>query len=195
MTAFGCWLTYSAQHAGGAIRDSDTFPFAMRLSNGVYAYGMYLWKMVWPEPGTLMPLYPLPDKGGDPISWWLIGMFAYGMVLVTVAAWFLRKKCPYLLVGWLWYLGLLMPANGILVQVGKQAHGRPLHLCAARGHLHHPGLAGRQPSRTLANLGAVGPNSFMAALKLSPRTRCPPGWRPRSAPWPSDWRRSACAAT
>ncbi len=108
-------VTLWAQRAGGATRALEGLPLPLRLANAVVAYAGYLAKAVWPV--GLNPLYPHPL---DRLPAWKIvgaGMF---LAVVTVLGVWQRRRRPYLLVGWLWYLGTLVPVIG-LVQVGTQA--------------------------------------------------------------------------
>ena len=75
---------------------------------------MYLWKMVWPS--RLAPIYPHP---GDSLAFWQILISLLVLLAVTGIALTYRPK-RYLLAGWLWFLGTLVPVIG-LVQVGDQA--------------------------------------------------------------------------
>ena len=68
-------------------------------------------------PGRLAALYPLPK--GPPPYWEVIAAVAV-LVAISAAAFAAGRRCPYLLFGWLWYLGTLVPVIG-LVQVGDQA--------------------------------------------------------------------------
>ena len=119
MTVASCIVTYLAQEAGGAVVEQVAVSLHDRLAHAVYAYVMYLVKAVWPAPGTLVPLYPLPQRGGDAIPPWLVGALLLLLAAVSVAAVALRRRWPYLVVGWLLYLGMLVPVIG-LVQVGSQ---------------------------------------------------------------------------
>jgi tetratricopeptide (TPR) repeat protein len=114
MSAASAVITMQAQQAGGAIRTTAEFAFAVRFANAIYAYSMYLWKMVWPS--RLAPLYPHP---GDSLPAWQIA--AAALTLVAITAFVLRFRARgYLLMGWLWFLGTLVPVIG-LVQVGDAA--------------------------------------------------------------------------
>ena len=88
--------------------------FGVRIANAIYAYAMYLWKMVWPA--RLAPLYPHP---GDSLAAWQVLIAAVVLIAITAMVWRLRAR-RYLLVGWLWFLGTLVPVIG-LVQVGDAA--------------------------------------------------------------------------
>lgn len=86
-----------------------------RMSNAVVAYVRYLVHTVWPV--GLIPHYPHP---GDTLPLGLVAVALLVIIAITIAAWRLRNRAPYLLVGWLWYLGTLVPVIGV-VQVGGQA--------------------------------------------------------------------------
>ncbi len=114
LSAASAAITMKAQQAGGAIRSTTQFSLGVRLENALVAYGMYLWKTIWPA--RLAPLYPHP---GDSLAAWQVISSVLVLGAVTALVWRFRSK-PYLLVGWLWFLGTLVPVIG-LVQVGDQA--------------------------------------------------------------------------
>jgi protein O-mannosyl-transferase len=105
--------TVAAQRAG-KLRSLDEYPLVLRLENAVASYVAYLGKTLWPR--DLAVLYPFPDS--LPLAQVLA--CAALLVIVTAAAWRLRRSRPHLLFGWLWFLGTLLPVMG-LVQVGEQA--------------------------------------------------------------------------
>jgi tetratricopeptide (TPR) repeat protein len=109
-----CWITFLAQSHGQAIVSFEQIPLSQRLENASVAYGLYLLKMIWPA--SLAVFYPLPDKISG------LALAASLMVLagISIGVWLGRKGSPCLLVGWLWFLGTLVPVVG-LVQVGSQA--------------------------------------------------------------------------
>jgi Flp pilus assembly protein TadD len=114
LSAASAVITMRAQQAGGAIRTTAEVPFGVRVVTAIYAYAMYLWKMVWPA--RLAPLYPHP---GDSLAAWQVSLAALVLIATTAAGWRLRKR-RYVLIGWLWFLGTLVPVIG-LVQVGEAA--------------------------------------------------------------------------
>lgn len=90
--------------------------FGDRVLNALTSYLVYLRQMFWPS--DLAVLYLHPESGTDLAK----GLVAGGLVAaLTCLAMYLRKRRPYLLVGWLWYLGTLVPVIGLL-QAGRQAH-------------------------------------------------------------------------
>jgi protein O-mannosyl-transferase len=114
LSAASAVVTMQAQTTGGAVRSTAQFSLGVRLENATVAYATYLWKMVWPA--HLAPLYPHP---GNTLAVWQ-GVIS-GFVLLAVSAAVLRFRSKrYLVTGWLWFLGTLVPVIG-LVQVGDQA--------------------------------------------------------------------------
>jgi Flp pilus assembly protein TadD len=91
------------------------YPFRVRLANALVVYVRYLAKMAWPT--DLAFHYPHP---GDSLP--LVQVVSATLLLVAVSVVVIRarRRCPYLAVGWFWYLGTLVPVIG-LVQVASQA--------------------------------------------------------------------------
>lgn len=114
LSAASAVVTVVAQQAGGSIRTTAEFSFGVRITNAIYAYAMYLWKMLWPA--RLAPLYPHP---GDSLAMWRVLVAGLVLLVITIFVWRFRSR-RYLLVGWLWFLGTLVPVIG-LVQVGEAA--------------------------------------------------------------------------
>jgi Tfp pilus assembly protein PilF len=114
LSASSAYITMLAQHAGGAVRSIDQFSLGVRISNAIFAYVMYLWKTIWPM--RLAPLYPHP---GDALSAARVFLSAVVLLAITLIVLKFRSR-RYLLVGWLWFLGTLVPVIG-LVQVGDAA--------------------------------------------------------------------------
>ena len=114
LSAVSAVVAMRAQQSSGAVRSTTQFSFGVRLADAIYAYAMYLWKMVWPA--RLAPLYPHP---GDSLAAWQVATAA--LILIAITAFVLRfRNHPYLRVGWFWFLGTLVPVIG-LVQIGDAA--------------------------------------------------------------------------
>jgi protein O-mannosyl-transferase len=107
-------VTIYAQSAGGALRSLQRFSFDVRLKNAIYSYAVYLKNLFWPA-GLALP-YPHP---GNTLTVGRVALSLLLLVIVSLMAWHGREKQPYLLTGWLWFLGTLVPVIG-LVQVGRQ---------------------------------------------------------------------------
>jgi len=104
--------TLFAQWSG--IFPLESLPFSTRVSNAVVSYISYMGKMIWPS--DLAVFYPYPES----IPLWQVGGAILLLILITAVAVRLRRRNPYAIVGWLWYLGTLVPVIG-LVQVGYQS--------------------------------------------------------------------------
>ena len=113
LTAASCVITYFAQ-SQGAVRSLAAVPLAYRLENAPVTVAMYLLKMIWPA--RLAIIYPMPHA--IPVGTF-IGCSAL-LIAITAGVWLARKHSPFLLVGWFWFLGTLMPVIG-LVKVGDAA--------------------------------------------------------------------------
>lgn len=98
----------------GAVGWTEELPILERINNAIISYVLYIWQMVWPA--NLAVFYPHPENRLLP--WEIISSLLL-LVCVTAIAIALRKQRPYLITGWLWYLGMLVPVIG-LVQVGWQ---------------------------------------------------------------------------
>ncbi|MDM8542411.1 tetratricopeptide repeat protein [Desulfococcaceae bacterium HSG9] len=107
-------VTVIVQKSGGAVAPLDTFALDLRIGNAMVSYLQYIWKMIWPC--GLAVFYPHPGK--LPL-WQIIGAFLLLMVISVSVLRYGRQR-PYLMIGWLWYLIMLVPVIG-LVQVGSQA--------------------------------------------------------------------------
>jgi tetratricopeptide (TPR) repeat protein len=108
-------VTYFVQLEAGAMSREPMLPFRFRLMNAVDAYATYLARSFWPA--NLAVFYPHPLRT---LSGLRTGALALGLAAVTAAAVRTAAARPYLIVGWLWYLGTLVPVIG-LVQVGMQS--------------------------------------------------------------------------
>lgn len=108
-----CILTFLAQREGGAVAGLGGLPITFRLANAANSYVLYFWRLLWPWP--LSFFYPLAN-----ISLTRAIACGVGLIAASLGAYITRRRLPYLLVGWLWFLGTLVPVIG-LVQVGSQA--------------------------------------------------------------------------
>jgi Flp pilus assembly protein TadD len=106
-------VTFLAQRTE-AVVSLDQRPLGLRVTNALVAYAEYLGKTVWPA--KLAVIYPLPNQ----IPAWQIAVATAILVSISLLAWRARRNAPYVQIGWLWFLGTLVPVIG-LVQVGGQA--------------------------------------------------------------------------
>ena len=101
-------LTYVAQQSTGSLKSLTAVPLADRISNALVSYVAYLAKMVWPF--NLACFYPFPDS----ISLWRAGGALSLLLLITGVAIRSAQRYPFVIVGWLWYLGTLIPVIGLV---------------------------------------------------------------------------------
>src|SRR5438309_2791557 len=114
LVAASAVVTAIAQSHGGAVRTFTDCPFTLLLSNALVSYAKYVLRAFWPN--DLAVFYPFPGAGIPALQ--IIGA-ALLLIGITAFCVFQRKVRPYLIVGWLWFLGTLVPVIG-LVQVGGQ---------------------------------------------------------------------------
>ncbi|HTX21773.1 MAG TPA: tetratricopeptide repeat protein [Candidatus Aquilonibacter sp.] len=118
LTAASCVVTFLAQSqtGGDAVASLQFIPLDYRLCNTLISYARYLLKLFCPT--KLAVFYPLLQH----ITWMLVMAYVSAIALAAISwlAWQVRRQFPYVPVGWLWFLGTLVPVIG-LVQVGGAA--------------------------------------------------------------------------
>ncbi|HEX4350984.1 MAG TPA: tetratricopeptide repeat protein [Verrucomicrobiae bacterium] len=112
--AAGSAMAFAVQHHGGAIATMQALSLGDRLGNALISYCRYLGKIFWPA--DLAIFYP------HPYSWPVEKVLLAAVFLSGVTALFFmrQKRYPWLLMGWLWFIGTLVPVIG-LIQVGEQS--------------------------------------------------------------------------
>lgn len=120
-------VTFVAQSRGGAVRALVDAPLTLRISNALVSYAKYFIATFWPV--DLAVYYPFPLEG---IPGWQVAGALLLLAAVTALALLETRRRPYLLVGWLWFLGTLVPVIG-LVQVGGQALADRYHYLPSIG--------------------------------------------------------------
>jgi tetratricopeptide (TPR) repeat protein len=113
LSAASCIVTLLAQKAA---MHWISIPMQSRFANALAACMVYLGQMIWPA--GLAVLYPFPHTGTPVWESALAGTLLAGL---SAVAWKQRRRRPWLVIGWLWYLVMLLPVAGI-IQVGTQAH-------------------------------------------------------------------------
>jgi lipopolysaccharide biosynthesis regulator YciM len=107
-------MTFFAQREQAAVAPLEFIPISVRIVNSLMSYSAYISNTLWPV--DLSIPYPLDNRELTILQGFLA---LVGASLITVVAAMLFRWAPYLLVGWLWYLGTLVPVIGF-VQVGSQ---------------------------------------------------------------------------
>jgi Tfp pilus assembly protein PilF len=108
-------MTFIAQLHGGAVTTLAAVSVSLRLSNAIVSYAKYLFLTVWPS--DLAVYYPF-SRTGPPV--WQLACAIVLLAVITALALRQARERPYLLMGWLWFVGTLVPVIG-LVQVGSAA--------------------------------------------------------------------------
>ncbi|MEP4077361.1 tetratricopeptide repeat protein [Haloferula sp.] len=117
VTGVACWLTILCQQAASALGDAEQFPLSMRLANAVTSYATYLRRLFWPH--DLAVPYPYPSEIPPGVA------TAIAVIIgLSLAALILRKRVPAFAVGWLWFLGSLVPMIGIVQAGGSKMADR-----------------------------------------------------------------------
>ncbi len=151
-----CLITMASHTRLGAFGGGPALPMHLRIENALVSYVRYIGKTIFPT--NLAVLYPYPD------AWpmWVVALCSLVLILVSgLALWAVRSR-PYLFVGWLWFLGVLVPFIGV-VQAGEQAMADRfmylpilgLFLVVIWGADDLPGAAWPQRRRCLAGAAAL----------------------------------------
>ena len=140
--------TFLVQRAAGAMTLGEQVPFVIRAENALVAYATYLGKALVPV--DLAVFYPHPGSSYPPVR---VAVAALVLAAVSVLAWRTARARPWIAVGWLWFVGTLVPVIG-LVQVGSQS------------------MADRYMYLPMVGL------SIAAAFEVAERVRRSPGARP-----------------
>ena len=107
-------ITLIAANQARALARIENVSAGTRIANAVVSYAIYIWKTFWPQ--NLALFYPYSRH----LSWLTVLGSAALLVLISVICIRRRSSSPFLLVGWFWFLGMLVPVIGVL-QAGAQA--------------------------------------------------------------------------
>jgi len=155
-------ITFAVQKRAGAM--TAAVPLTGRFENALVSYCRYLGKLFWPT--DLSVFYPSAG------AWTAIGVVSAGLLLaaismVVIAA---RGSRPYLLVGWLWFVGTLVPVIG-LVQVGEQSMADRYSYIPSIGILWLLVWAAHDLTKTFRVQAAGAAAAVAAAMAMSIMTR------------------------
>jgi tetratricopeptide (TPR) repeat protein len=114
LSAASCLATLSAQR--DVITSIERLSVAQRIGNALTSCVTYMYQMVWPT--RLAVFYPYHATPPFSVEIILAAMLLIAVTAIAIAA---RRKFPYIITGWFWYLIMLVPVIGV-VQVGTQAH-------------------------------------------------------------------------
>ena len=114
LTAVSSLLTIFTQWRGGAVTPLNHLPLGIRIANALVSYVRYIAQMIWPN--RLAVLYPHPMN----VALWEVAGATLLLLMISILVILAGRRRPYYIVGWLWYLGTLVPVIGF-VQAGVQA--------------------------------------------------------------------------
>lgn len=113
LAAAACWIAVAAQQ--GTIVENNQVSLASRAANALVASATYVVQLF--APSGLAAFYPYPGHGWP--AWQVVGSLTL-LAAISLFALATRGAQPYFLMGWLWFLGMLVPVVGI-VKIGSQA--------------------------------------------------------------------------
>ena len=114
LSAGSAAMTVFAQRSGNALESLGYVPIHLRLENAIYSYAKYVAKIFWTVNMALVYPHPL-----NKLTFLQVILSAIFLIAVSGLVWQSRERRPYAIIGWLWFLGTLVPVIG-LVQVGPQ---------------------------------------------------------------------------
>jgi len=114
LAAASCAVTYIVQQKTGAMEFGRDIPLISRMVNALVVYILYIAKTIYPCPLSVFYPYSTEIPLWEPLLC-LVLLICFSLIIVRMT-----RRAPYLTVGWLWYLGTLVPVIG-LVQIGRQA--------------------------------------------------------------------------
>jgi tetratricopeptide (TPR) repeat protein len=114
LSAASCVVTVFAQRKGGAVVPLTVLSVEGRIANAIVSYPRYIWKLLWPH--NMAIVYPYEEEW--PFEATLLASVL--LLAVSLIVFLQRRQRGYLLTGWLWFVGTLVPVIG-LVQVGNQS--------------------------------------------------------------------------
>lgn len=115
LSAAVCVITVIVQHGGGAVKSGPAMSLDIRLANAVVSYLRYVFKIFYPV--RLAVFYPHPL---DTLPPWQPLLYLGILLIMTIAVVYWVRQYRYLIMGWFWFLGALVPVIGI-IQAGDQA--------------------------------------------------------------------------
>jgi Flp pilus assembly protein TadD len=161
-------ITVKAQQAGNAVGTTGSFPLSVRFENALVSYARYLLDVVWPF--RLAVFYPHPRAAVSTLQVVLSALVLLGISAIVL---WRAKRFAYLPVGWLWYLGTLIPVIG-MVQVGLQSRADRYAYVPLIGifvFIVWSAAESTKGRRTLVKPLAIGAVCILVALTIATRVQ------------------------
>jgi len=108
LSLVAAYLSSVSLQLSGSMKTLGDVPMMLRIANALVSYVKYIAKMIWPH--NLAVFYPYPES--VPL-WQTLGALVLLIGITVLVVWSFRRQ-PYLGVGWLWYLGTLIPVSGLM---------------------------------------------------------------------------------
>ncbi|MEA3222051.1 MAG: tetratricopeptide repeat protein [Thermodesulfobacteriota bacterium] len=108
LSAFTIYLSSLSVQRLDIVISTETVPMNLRITNALISYLSYIKKMIWPL--DLIIYYPYPES----LPIWQAAGAGLLLIFASVLVFWVGRTMPYLLVGWLWYLGTLVPVIGLM---------------------------------------------------------------------------------
>jgi tetratricopeptide (TPR) repeat protein len=124
ISAFLGVMTYVAQKGGEAVVSLDIIPLDTRIANMFSSYIKYIGKLVWPS--GLAVRYPHPCV--TLLNFWVVMCAILLIVLTVVIVCYIGRRKKYVVVGWLWYVGTLVPMIGLVQSGGQEMANRYMYI-------------------------------------------------------------------
>ena len=115
LSGVSCVITFLTQQAGGVIVDIKSIPLKYRVGNVLFSYAAYMGKMFWPR--NLAVFYPFNAVRSIPL--WQFVLYALLLVGVSCLVVGFGRRRKYLVVGWFWFVGTLVPVIGVVQFTGS----------------------------------------------------------------------------
>jgi tetratricopeptide (TPR) repeat protein len=161
LSVVSSYLTLQAQAGSGAIVSSSSLSYATRFANAAIAYVKYIVMAFYPADLAIGYSYPASFEPSRVAGALIV------LVAITALCVWQRRSRPYLIVGWLWFVGTLVPVIG-LVQVGAQSMADRYTYVPYFGlFLMTVWAAGEATQRFKSDLRIVGVASVIVILALS----------------------------
>lgn len=108
LSAISIYLSSLSVQRFGVVVSTESAPMSLRIANALVSYAGYIGKMIWPY--NLAVFYPPPDI----VPIWQAVLAALFLAFVSILVIRAARQRPYLAVGWLWYVGTLVPVIGLV---------------------------------------------------------------------------------
>lgn len=113
--AAASWTALRVHDDVGALELTALVPMHLRIANAIVSYAIYIGKAFVPvQLGLFYPHPYLETTGGEPWSFAAIASASFLLLAITITSLAFARRAPYAIVGWLWFVGALVPTIGLV---------------------------------------------------------------------------------